>query len=202
MSPANLTPFQHAISPEWRIKNNGHKPLVLWFTGLSGSGKSSIAGALEILLVENYHAHTCLLDGDTLRMGLNKDLGFSDEDRSENIRRVGEVAKLMYDAGLITLVSFISPFAADRDRARSLFPENGFWEIFVDCPVEVCRSRDPKQLYQRAQTGEVANFTGISSPYEPPENPEMLLHSSRFSIAECTNQVLERLLSEGVIKLP
>lgn len=195
----NLTPFTHHIPLAVRERINGHQALVLWFTGLSGSGKSSIASALENLLVERYQAHTCFLDGDNLRSGLNQDLGFSDADRSENIRRVGEVARLMFDAGLITLVAFISPFARDRDRARALLPEGRFWEIYIDCPIEICRSRDPKQLYLRAQHGELDQFTGISSVYEPPLHPEMVLHSERIGIVECAEQVLARMLEKGVL---
>ncbi|MFZ3150597.1 MAG: adenylyl-sulfate kinase [Anaerolineaceae bacterium] len=200
MMAQNLTAFEHAINPELRLNINGHKPIVLWFTGLSGSGKSSIAGRLETKLVTDYQAHTCFLDGDSLRQGLNSDLGFSARDRSENIRRAGEVAKLMYAAGLIVLVSFISPFSVDRDRAKSLFPENGFWEIFVDCPIEICQNRDSKQLYQRAQSGEIPGFTGVSSPYEVPVHPDMILHSDQCSIEECADLVLKRLIQAGLLK--
>lgn len=196
----NLIAFEHSIDPELREKINGHKSIVLWFTGLSGSGKSSIAGKLESRLVTEYQAHTCFLDGDSLRQGLNSDLGFSKQDRSENIRRVGEVAKLMYDVGLIVLVSFISPFSADRDKAKSLFPENGFWEIFVDCPIETCQRRDPKQLYQRAQSGEIPGFTGVSSPYEVPVHPDMILHSDQDSIEECADLVLKKLVQAELLK--
>jgi adenylyl-sulfate kinase len=195
----NLTPFTHHIPLEVRECINGHKAVVLWFTGLSGSGKSSIAGMLESMLIERHAAHTCFLDGDSLRSGLNRDLGFSDADRSENIRRAGEVARLMFEAGLITLVAFISPFARDRDRARALVPAGRFWEIYVACPLEICRSRDPKQLYQRAQQGEITDFTGISSGYEPPLHPELVLHSDRMGVVECAEQVLARMLEKGVL---
>lgn len=195
----NITPFSHNIPLEVRERINGHKALVLWFTGLSGSGKSSIAGALESILVERYQAHTCFLDGDSLRSGLNRDLGFSDADRTENIRRVGEVARLMFEAGLITLVAFISPFARDRERARALVPVGRFWEIYVDCPIEICQRRDPKQLYRRAEQGEIADFTGISSVYEPPLHPELVLHSDQYGIVECAEQVLARMLENGVL---
>ncbi|RVJ48006.1 adenylyl-sulfate kinase, partial [Sinorhizobium meliloti] len=147
-------------------------PAVLWFTGLSGSGKSTIANELDRIL----HAqgkHTYLLDGDNVRHGLNRDLGFTEEDRVENIRRVAEVAKLMADAGLIVLVSFISPFRDERRMARELMEEGEFIEIFVDTPLDECARRDPKGLYEKALAGKIANFTGVSSPYEPPENPEL-----------------------------
>ncbi|HUH50308.1 MAG TPA: adenylyl-sulfate kinase, partial [Mycoplana sp.] len=150
------------------------RPAVIWFTGLSGSGKSTVANNLEKLL----HAkgrHTYMLDGDNIRHGLNRDLGFTDEDRVENIRRVAEVAKLMADAGLIVLVSFISPFRSERRFARELMNKGDFLEVYVDTPLEECARRDPKGLYKRAISGEISNFTGISSPYEPPENPDLHL---------------------------
>jgi adenylyl-sulfate kinase len=195
----NLTPCSNHIPQEGRERINGHKGVVLWFNGLSGSGKSSIAGMLESILVERYQAHTCFLDGDSLRSSLNRDLGFSDAHRSENIRRMGEVARLMFEAGLITLVAFISPFARDRERARALVPAGRFWEIYVDCPLEICRTRDPKRLYLRAQHGEITDFTGISSVYEPPLHPELVLHSDRTGIVECAEQVLARMLEKGVL---
>jgi bifunctional enzyme CysN/CysC len=150
------------------------KAAVVWFTGLSGSGKSTIANRLEKLL-HSQGRHTYMLDGDNVRLGLSKDLGFTDEDRVENIRRIAEVAKLMADAGLIVLVSFISPFRSERQLARDLMVEGEFIEVFVDTPIEECARRDPKGLYKKATRGEIRNFTGISSPYEPPENPEVLL---------------------------
>ncbi|PKA41496.1 adenylyl-sulfate kinase [Rhizobium sullae] len=152
------------------------RPAVVWFTGLSGSGKSTVANSLEKLL----HAkgrYTYVLDGDNIRHGLNRDLGFTTEDRVENIRRVAEVAKLMADAGLIVLVSFISPFRAERQLARAMMEKGDFFEVFIDTPIEECARRDPKGLYKRAITGEIKNFTGISSPYEPPENPELRLRT-------------------------
>jgi bifunctional enzyme CysN/CysC len=159
-----------------RAEQKNQRPVVLWFTGLSGSGKSTIANLVEKLL----HAkgkHTFLLDGDNVRHGLNRDLGFTAEDRVENIRRIAEVAKLMTDAGLIVLVSFISPFRSERQMARELMPDGEFIEVFVDTPIEECVRRDPKGLYKKAMAGQIPNFTGISSPYEAPENPDMRLHT-------------------------
>ena len=159
-----------------RVARNRHRPAILWFTGLSGAGKSTIANLLETRL-HAAGAHTYLLDGDNIRHGLNRDLGFTDADRVENIRRVAEVAKLFADAGLIVLVSFISPFRAERQMARELVEPGIFHEVFVDTPIEVCRSRDPKGLYRKADAGQIRNFTGIDSPYEPPENPEFWLRT-------------------------
>jgi bifunctional enzyme CysN/CysC len=165
------------VSQTDRVARNRHRPAILWFTGLSGSGKSTIANLLEAKL----HAdgvHTYLLDGDNIRHGLNRDLGFTDADRVENIRRVGEVAKLFTDAGLVVLVSFISPFRAERRMVRELAAPGQFHEIFVDTPIEICRARDPKGLYRKADAGEIRNFTGIDSPYEVPEAPEFVLHTA------------------------
>jgi bifunctional enzyme CysN/CysC len=162
------------VNKQARAEIKGQRPAVLWFTGLSGSGKSTIANSLEKLL----HAegrHTYMLDGDNVRHGLNRDLGFTEADRVENIRRVAEVAKLMADAGLIVIVSFISPFKAERRLARDMMEAGEFIEIFVDTPIDECARRDPKGLYKKAREGKIANFTGISSPYEPPENPELRL---------------------------
>jgi len=159
---------------------NGHKPAILWFTGLSGSGKSTIANLVEARLAGR-GAHTYMLDGDNIRHGLNRDLGFTDTDRVENIRRVAEVARLFADAGLIVLVSFISPFRAERQLARELAEPGQFFEVFVDTPIELCRARDPKGLYKKADAGKIANFTGISSPYEPPEDAEFHLQTAGIS---------------------
>jgi adenylyl-sulfate kinase len=172
----------------------GHKPAVLWFTGLSGSGKSTIANEVEKVLNKQFGCHTYLLDGDNIRKGINADLGFSNEERQENIRRIGEVVKLFFDAGLIVLSSFISPFQSDRDRIRTLIPEKGFIEIFVDCPIDICQQRDPKGLYQKAINGEIRNFTGISSPYEPPTSPEIHIASNENTIIECANKVINYLI--------
>ena len=181
-----------------RASRNGQEPCVLWFTGLSGAGKSTIANLVEKRLFAEGR-HTYLLDGDNIRHGLNQDLGFTDEDRVENIRRVAEVAKLFVDAGIITLVSFISPFRAERRMARELFPSGRFVEIFVDTPIAICRERDPKGLYRRAAEGELKNFTGIDSPYEPPEKPEIVLQTENSSAEELSDQIIDFLRSHGRI---
>lgn len=173
----------------------GHKkqlPRCIWFTGLSGAGKSTIANSLEKCLYAQGR-HTYLLDGDNVRHGLNRDLGFSEEDRVENIRRVAEVAKLMVDAGLIVLVSFISPFAADRRMARGLFEPSEFMEVFVDAPLSTCEQRDAKGLYAKARRGDLKNFTGIDSPYEPPVTPELRLDTSLYSPDQCVEQLVRLL---------
>ena len=179
-----------SISGAQRAVINGHKGCCIWFTGLSGSGKSTVANQLEKKLFE-LGAHTYILDGDNVRHGLNRDLGFTDADRVENIRRVAEVAKLMVDAGLITIVSFISPFRTERRYARELFKDDEFFEAFVDTPLEVCEGRDPKGLYRKARAGEIANFTGISSPYEPPENAECHLPGDRETPETLAQNVLK-----------
>ncbi|MDO6964443.1 bifunctional sulfate adenylyltransferase/adenylyl-sulfate kinase NodQ [Rhizobium alvei] len=176
------------VNKEARAALKNQKPAVLWFTGFSGSGKSTIANNLEKLLTAQ-GKHTFMLDGDNIRHGLNRDLGFTAEDRVENIRRVAEVAKLMTDAGLIVIVSFISPFRSERRMARELFPEHEFIEVFVDTPLEECIKRDPKGLYKKASAGEIANFTGISSPYEPPEAPEVHLRTLGHSAEELAIQI-------------
>ena len=165
---------------------------MLWFTGLSGSGKSTIANALEKALHER-GIRTYVLDGDNVRHGLNSDLGFTDADRVENIRRIGEVAKLMVDAGIVVLTAFISPFRAERDMVRELFAEDEFVEIFVDTPLEIAEARDPKGLYQKARRGEIPNFTGIGSPYEVPLNPDLHIHTDHESIDEIVNRLLTEL---------
>jgi adenylyl-sulfate kinase len=172
---------------------------VLWFTGLSGSGKSTIANDVEYQLMHIYKAHTYLLDGDRVRIGLNKDLDFSDARRKENILRIAEVVRLFYDAGLIVLTTFISPFRSERELARSLIPPDNFHEIFVSCPMEVCETRDPKGLYQKARRGLIPNFTGIDSPYEAPEKPEIFLDSAAMSAQQCAETVITYLLGKGII---
>jgi adenylylsulfate kinase len=184
-----------------RMRLNGHGPAVLWFTGLSGSGKSTLANAVEMRLHQRCAAHTFLLDGDEVRTGLNKDLGFSPAARAENIRRIGEVARLFYEAGLITLAAFISPFRADRDRVRTLFPPGGFFEIYVHCPLEVCEQRDPKRLYQQARAGQVPDFTGIDSPYEAPRLPELALDTSTTALEPCVQQVVALLDQAALLKV-
>ena len=179
----------YQIGPSNREKALGQRGQVLWFTGLSGSGKSTLANDLEVQL----HAqgrHTFLLDGDNLRHGLNGDLGFSEADRTENIRRVAEVAKLMADAGLIVLTAFVSPFAADREKARSIVGTERFVEIYVDCPLEVCESRDVKGLYAKARQGLIPDFTGISSPFEAPAQPHVHVRTDLNSLTECRQTIL------------
>ena len=187
----NLTWQDSDVTKEIREKRLGQKAATLWFTGLSGSGKSTLANALEIQLTA-IGKHTMLLDGDNIRMGLNRDLGFSDEDRTENIRRIAEVAKLMNDAGLIVLTSFISPFKQDRELARSIIGED-FVEIYVNTPLEECERRDVKGLYKKARKGEIPVFTGISSPYEAPEQPEIQIDTSKCSVEEAMEQVMKAL---------
>jgi bifunctional enzyme CysN/CysC len=177
------------------------QPSVLWFTGLSGSGKSTVANLVEVALHARGHL-TYLLDGDNVRHGLCGDLGFSDADRGENVRRVGEVAKLMHDAGLIVLVSFISPFQADRDRARAIFPPEAFFEVHVDLPLELAEARDPKGLYAKARRGEIRDFTGIDSPYERPTAPELRLDMATLSAQAGAEQVIARLADAGRLTGP
>ncbi len=188
----------HHVSKAERAQIKQQKPCILWFTGLSGSGKSTIANAVEAALFEQ-KKHTYLLDGDNIRMGLNKGLTFSDEDRIENIRRIGEVSKLFVDAGLIVLTAFISPFRQDREMVRQLVDKGAFIEVFVDTPLEVCEQRDPKGLYQKARKGEIPNFTGIDSPYEAPEFPEIHIRNDRLPIEEAAAQVLNYLEKKGYL---
>ncbi len=195
----NILPHKQSVSLAQRSAIKGHAPAVLWFTGLSGSGKSTVANAVDAVLNGEYQAHTYLLDGDNIRTGLNRDLGFSLEDRTENIRRIGEVARLLHDAGLIVLTAFISPLRADRQAVRDLLGEGNFLEIHVDCPLEECIRRDPKGLYRKAQAGEIPEFTGISSPYEAPLAPELTLDTSRQSLEECVAAVVEMLQERGIV---
>lgn len=189
------------ITREHREKLLGHKGATLWFTGLSGSGKSTVAVQLEGLLYEMGIA-SFRLDGDNVRLGINKNLGFSAEDRAENIRRVGEVAKLFVDSGQICLSSFISPYREDRDLVRKLHEEAGmdFIEVFVDCALEEAEKRDPKGLYKKARAGEIKNFTGIDDPYEAPENPEVHLQSDQQTLEEECEQILSVLRARGILK--
>jgi adenylylsulfate kinase len=194
---SNIVWHKADVSREERIQQKGHRPCILWFTGLSGSGKSTIANAVERLLFER-GCHTYLLDGDNIRHGLNADLGFDDQSRQENIRRITEVANLFVDAGLIVSTAFISPFKADRAQARSLAGDH-FIEIFVDTPLAVCEARDPKGLYQKARRGEIAHFTGLSSPYEAPEHPEIHLKTAEMTIEASAQQVVEYLIERSFI---
>ncbi|ABO91488.1 adenylylsulfate kinase [Aeromonas salmonicida subsp. salmonicida] len=189
---SNIVWHQHAVSKQSRSELKGQKPLVIWFTGLSGAGKSTLAGALEqALAVEG--KHTYLLDGDNVRHGLCGDLGFDDAARQENIRRVGEVAKLMVDAGLIVLTAFISPFRAERELVRNLLGADEFVEVFVDAPLAVCEERDPKGLYKKARAGEIRNFTGIDSAYEAPKQPEIHLLNAGKPVAALVDELLTAL---------
>jgi bifunctional enzyme CysN/CysC len=178
------------VDKEARAKLNGHKGKVLWFTGLSGSGKSTIANVLEQVL-HKQGMRTYILDGDNVRHGLNKDLGFTDADRIENIRRIAEVAKLMVDAGLIVLTSFISPFRSERDMARALFEQDEFIEIYMNVSLETAEQRDPKGLYKKARRGELPHFTGIDSDYEVPEKPELELETGELSVDECVEEIIK-----------
>ena len=188
----------HKITRAERAANKNQKPCLLWFTGLSGSGKSTIANALDVALHERGY-HTFLLDGDNVRHGLCSDLGFSDEDRVENIRRIGEVSKLFADSGLIVLSAFISPFVSDRRMVRKLFPAGEFIEVFMDTPLDTCEDRDPKGLYKKARAGEIKRFTGIDSPYEAPPHPEVRLDTSTMSVDECVEALIQHLSKNTLI---
>jgi adenylylsulfate kinase len=188
----NIVWHEHRVNQNDRANAKNQKPCILWFTGLSCSGKSSVANAVEGILYQE-NKHTYLLDGDNIRHGLNKGLTFSDIDRIENIRRVGEVAKLFSDAGLIVLTAFISPFEADRTLVRRLVSNGEFVEIFIDVPIEICEKRDSKGLYKKARTGQIKHFTGIDSPYEPPTNPEIHIDNYNQSAERSAQQVIDYL---------
>jgi adenylylsulfate kinase len=194
----NITWHAAAVTKADRRVQNGHGSAVLWFTGLSGSGKSTIANAVSSELYR-LGINEYVLDGDNIRHGLNKDLGFSDYDRTENIRRIGEVAKLFVDSGAIVTTAFISPFRSDRDQVRALFEEGEFIEVFVSCPLDECEKRDPKQLYAKARRGEIKDFTGIDSPYESPERPEISVPSNLLSVKEAVDQILNYLKEKGLL---
>ena len=198
MSNKNIVWHDHHVSKKERLSIKDQKPCILWFTGLSGSGKSTIANAVESKLVE-MNKHTYLLDGDNIRMGLNKGLGFSDEDRIENIRRIGEVSKLFVDAGTMVLTAFISPFQKERDAVRTLVDDGEFIEVFIDTPLAICESRDPKGLYKKARSGEIPNFTGISSPYEAPIKPEIHIHNDNISVEDVADQIIDYLEERGYL---
>nr|WP_086938034.1 adenylyl-sulfate kinase [Thaumasiovibrio occultus] len=194
----NVVWHQASVNTQQRAALKGHKACVLWFTGLSGSGKSTIANAVDVLLNQR-DCHTYVLDGDNVRHGLNSDLGFSDEERVENIRRIGEVANLFVDAGLIVTTAFISPFIADRELARSKLADNVFLEVFIDTPIDVCEQRDPKGLYKKARAGEIKNFTGIDSAYESPVKPEIHVKTADKSIEACASEVILYLEKHGYL---
>lgn len=194
----NIKWHDHHISRDVRAHQKNQKPCILWFTGLSASGKSTVANAVEQKLYQHGH-HSYLLDGDNVRHGLNKDLGFNDADRVENIRRIGELSKLFADAGLIVLSAFISPFRSDRQLVRDLMPEGELVEIFMNTPIDVCESRDPKGLYQKARRGEIKNFTGIDSDYEAPERPEISINTAECDVDECAEQIIAYLRERKII---
>jgi len=192
----HITWHSHKVSKSDRANLNSQKPCIIWFTGLSGSGKSTIAGELEYELFQKGY-RTYLLDGDNVRHALNRDLGFSDHDRKENIRRIGEVCKLFVDAGIIVLSAFISPFKEDRESVRGLVEFGEFIEVFVDTPLEVCEARDPKGLYKKARNGEIKEFSGIDSPYEPPLTPE--LHIQNLELNDAVGKILDYLETRGYL---
>ena len=198
MAESNLHFHKHRIPRQLKEDRNQQKSRVLWFTGLSGSGKSTVANATEKLL-HDLDIHTYILDGDNVRMGLNKDLGFAPEDRTENIRRITEVSKLFADAGIIVLTAFISPYLDDRKSARKIIGDVDFIEIYVKADLSVCESRDPKGLYKKARAGEIKGFTGIDAPYEPPVNPEIVLETDRYNIIECAQFVIDYLIQNKII---
>lgn len=195
----NIVWHESSISKEERREKNNHHSFILWFTGLSASGKSSIANALARKLFEEGN-QAVVLDGDNVRHGLNKDLGFTEDDRVENIRRIGEVSKLFVEGGQIVLTAFISPFRADRQVVRELLEDGEFIEVYVNCSIEECERRDPKGLYKKARNNEIPNFTGISSPYEAPKNPEIVVDSEKFSIEDCAKQIYEYLIVKNYIR--
>ena len=199
MKTENTVWHTQQITKSQRADLKQQKPCLLWYTGLSGSGKSTIANAVDALLFQR-QCHSYLLDGDNVRHGLNGDLGFSDEDRVENIRRISEVAQLFVDAGLIVSTAFISPFAADRAMAAAKLSTGEFIEVFIDTPIAICEQRDPKGLYKKARAGEIKDFTGIDSTYEAPENPTIHIDTSDKTIEQCAQQVVDYLIEHGLIK--
>ena len=194
----NIAWHHASVDRATRAEQRGHRSAILWFTGLSGAGKSTLANAVNQALFERGLA-TYVLDGDNVRHGLCKDLGFSDADREENIRRIGEVAKLFLDSGVIVLTAFVSPFRADRDKARSLVEDGDFIEVFCSADLGVCEERDTKGLYAKARAGEIKEFTGISSPYEAPEAPELSVDTGSAALEACVEQVVNALIERGVI---
>ena len=199
--PSNVTWHHATVTRSRREAQNGHRSAILWFTGLSGAGKSTLAHATEERL-HRLGCRTFVFDGDNVRHGLCSDLGFSPEDRTENIRRIGEMSKLFIEAGVVALTAFISPFRADRERVRSLVPHGEFLEIYVQCSLEECERRDVKGLYRRARTGEIKEFTGISSPYEAPSDPELVVNTDLYPIDACVDQIMAMLQQRGVLPEP
>ncbi len=195
MSQLHIIPHQHEIGLEDRIKRNGHRPLLVWLTGLSGSGKSTIANELEKRLYKE-GISTYILDGDNIRAGLNKDLDFSDESRVENIRRIGEVARLFVDAGSVVITAFISPFDAERKMVKELLGEDYYFLVHVDCPLEECEKRDVKGLYAKARKGEIKQFTGIDSPFEIPSEPNLTINTANDDLSTCVSQVFSAVVQK------
>ncbi len=200
MKTENTVWHEQHISKEQRANLKNQKPCLLWYTGLSGSGKSTVANAVDALLF-NLGCHSYLLDGDNVRHGLNGDLGFTDDSRIENIRRISEVSKLFLDAGLIVSTAFISPFAQDRASARAKLDAGEFIEVYIDTPISVCEQRDPKGLYKKARAGEIKDFTGIDSSYDIPENPEIHVKTAEQSIQGCAEQIVNFLTEQGFIHI-
>lgn len=194
----NIIWHEAEVTKKDRRLLNSHKSCVIWLTGLSGSGKSTIANALDVALYKQ-RIYSYVLDGDNIRHGLNRDLGFDMKDRQENIRRIGEVAKLFVDSGLIVISAFISPFNDDRHLVRDMFHEDEFIEVYVKCPIEVCEKRDPKQLYRKARQGEIQDFTGISSPYEIPRNPELIIETDQLTVDQSVKKILNYLKDKNMI---
>jgi len=194
----NTVWHEPTIFREDREKLNEHRSAILWFTGLSGAGKSTLAHAVEDYL-HRLGIRTFVLDGDNIRQGLCKDLGFSDADRTENIRRIGEVSKLMLDAGVVVMTAFISPFRKDRQLVRDLVKKGDFIEIYCQAPLSVCEERDPKGLYKKVRAGQIPEFTGISSPYEEPENPELIVETDKYTVDECVEQIINYLKDKKVV---
>ena len=194
----NIVWHESSVDREARSKQRGHHSAILWFTGLSGSGKSTLANAVNVALFKNGYS-TYVLDGDNIRHGLCKDLGFSDNDREENIRRIGEVSKLFLDAGIIVLTAFVSPFRIDRENARSLVKDQDFIEIYCAADLTICEKRDTKGLYKKARKGDIKDFTGISSPYEKPQSPELQIDTGVMDIDKCVNVVINFLIDKNII---
>lgn len=199
-SSVNNIVWHHAtVTRTRREVQNGHRGAIIWFTGLSGSGKSTLAHAVEEALYQQ-GCHTFVLDGDNVRHGLCGDLGFSSKDREENIRRIGEMAKLFMEAGVIVLTAFISPYRADRERVRGMVEHGDFIEIYCDAPIEVCEARDVKGMYKKARAGQIAEFTGISSPYEAPQNPELTVNTGGTELDACVRHVIAEMVQRGFVK--
>jgi len=194
----NIVWHDSAVTRKQRNKQNGHKSIVIWFTGLSGSGKSTLAYAVEELL-HNIGCKTIVLDGDNIRHGLCSDLGFSRSDRKENIRRIGEMSKLFIESGVITMTAFISPFSNDRDNVKKILGDGDFIEVYVKCPIGICESRDVKGIYNKAKNGNIKNFTGISSPYEEPKEPDLIVDTSKETLDKSVDKVVNMLINKNII---